>query len=265
MDQLLLGQKLSLIFGIISNVSWMFVFVPQFYKNYINKNAEGMSLLLLFCLMLGDSFSIISAVLKNLSPVIIYSGVYHIILGTVIVLQFLYYRRKIILELNYLEREPLLDISSTYSLYSEAFSDYEYFYLNFTEFIFFISTICILSITIIIVNIQEMPMIADLIAWTATFIFIMSRIPQIILNTKRKSTEGLSLLSFIIINFANLFFFLSILIVLVDLKQSEYITYIISNIQWIIGPICSTFFDIIIFYQFIKYKTINVVLNETYP
>lgn len=72
---MLLGQQLSYIFGIISNGLFMIVFIPQIYKNYKNKNADAISLSLLYCLILG-LFSIISADYKKLNLIIIYSVIY---------------------------------------------------------------------------------------------------------------------------------------------------------------------------------------------
>ncbi len=37
-----LGQELSWIFGGISNRLWLFVFIPQLYKNYKTKNGPDM-------------------------------------------------------------------------------------------------------------------------------------------------------------------------------------------------------------------------------
>jgi uncharacterized protein with PQ loop repeat len=89
---MLLGQQLSYIFSIISNILFIFVFMPQLYKNYKNKNAEAISLSLLYCLILGDIFSIISANYKQLNLVIIYSAIFHIFLDLIIVGQIIYYR-----------------------------------------------------------------------------------------------------------------------------------------------------------------------------
>lgn len=49
---MLLGQQLSYIFAIISNGLFIFVFMPQLYKNYVNKNADAISLSLIYCLIL---------------------------------------------------------------------------------------------------------------------------------------------------------------------------------------------------------------------
>jgi uncharacterized protein with PQ loop repeat len=101
---------------------------------------------------------------------------------------------------------------------------------------------------------NDIDIAADIIAWLATAIFMLARIPQIILNFTRKSTKGLSLLSFIIINIANFFFLLSVLIILYDLSPNQYMEYVLENIQWVVGSSSTSLFDCIIFYQFYKYK-----------
>jgi uncharacterized protein with PQ loop repeat len=84
----------------------------------------------------------------------------------------------------------------------------------------------------------------DLIAWLATIIFTISRIPQITLNYERKSTEGLAISSFIILMLSSLLYLISILLV------NDWI----DIIQWIFGVMSSLlFFDSIILYQFLKY------------
>ena len=244
-----IGQQLSWIFGIISNGLWLVVFIPQIYQNYKNKNSEAISLSLLFCLILGDIFSIVSANSKDLNLVIIYSAAYHILLDLIVVFQILYYRR--LKDINHLEENTplLLDTSDI---------QYTYFYLTTFEFIFIsIFGLVVLVLQLLLLFLPDKPTviyIADIIGWSATCIFMIARIPQIVLNFKRKSTKGLSLMSFIIINIANFFFLMSILILLYDLPQSDYITHILKNIQWIVGSSSTTLFDAVIFYQFIRYK-----------
>lgn len=110
---MLLGQQLSYIFGIISNVLFMFVFMPQLYKNYKKKNADAISLSLIYCLILGDLFSIVSADFKGLNPVIIYSAVYHIFLDLIIIGQIIYYRHlhiSVLLSYPFIEELSLIHI-----------------------------------------------------------------------------------------------------------------------------------------------------------
>ena len=77
----------------------------------------------------------------------------------------------------------------------------------------------------------------------------------------RKSTKGLSLLSFIIINIANFFFLLSVVIILYDLNPNTYIDYIKATIQWIVGSSLTTLFDCVIFYQFYIYLIQSMVCS----
>jgi uncharacterized protein with PQ loop repeat len=264
-EEFTIGQKLAWIFSTVSNGLWLFVFIPQLYKNYKTQKSVALSLSLLFCLILGDIFSIISAYIKELNIVIIYAALYHIILDIVIISQILYYRRKAILksddDLDNTEDSPLLENEDNIE-----FLDYPYFYLSFWEFILVIGSLLLIFLsTLFVLIIQAYDtklIIADIIAWSATSIFMLARLPQIWLNFRRKSTKGLSLLSFIIINIANLFFLLSVLIIMYDLDENNYIDYIKSNIQWIVGSSSTTLFDCIIFYQFYKYKSRNIFESE---
>jgi uncharacterized protein with PQ loop repeat len=264
-EEFTVGQKLAWIFSTISNGLWLFVFIPQLYKNYKTKKPVALSLSLLFCLILGDVFSIISAYIKELNIVIIYAALYHIVLDIIIISQILYYRRKAIIksenDSDNTEDTPLIANED-----SIGFLDYPYFYLSFWEFILVVgSLILTFASTLFVFLIQEYDTkikLADIIAWSATSIFMLARLPQIWLNFTRKSTKGLSLLSFIIINIANMFFLLSVLIIMYDLDENNYIDYIKSNIQWIVGSSSTTFFDCIIFYQFYKYRNRNIFESD---
>lgn len=281
---ILLGQQLSYIFGIITNVLFLFVFVPTLLLNYRLKNSDAISFSLLYCLILGDIFSVISANYKKLNQVIIYSGIFHIFLDLIVIIQVLYYRGEGNLNLSSDSRSPPYDeeineeinedeisdeigdeiIDESVSLISFPTSVYFYnkklLYLRPSEFIFAcISIIFIIICKILLIYLDQNigNKLADTLGWLTTLIFISSRIPQIILNYQRKSTEGLSILSFIIINICNFFFFLSIVILLIDLPKENHLNFILENIQWIVGSTCTILFDCIIFSQFIIYRIKN--------
>lgn len=265
-EEFTLGQKLAWIFSTVSNILWLFVFVPQLYKNYKSQKSFALSLTLLFCLILGDILSIVSAYIKQLNIVIIYAAAYHIVLDLIIITQIIYYRRKNILNSEVSEEDtPLLDTEDNENDISLEL-EYAYVYLSFWEFIFVIASsfiVFVMSLFVVLNNDKfTLSILADIIAWSATCIFMIARIPQIWLNFKRKSTKGLSLLSFIVINIANMFFLLSILIIMCDLSKDQYIDYIKANIQWIIGSCTTSLFDGVIFYQFYKYKTNNIFEAE---
>lgn len=243
------GQGLAWLFTSISNGLWLFVFIPQFINNYRLQSGDAISLVLLLCLLFGDIFSIMSASAKGLNVIIIYAGIYHVVLDVIMISQVIYYRLYRVLnediDLRIEETIPLVGTRDTVVRKCDV--------LTFKEFIFviFFSIIVLLSELLIWYNFI---IVADIIGWIATFIFMIARIPQIMLNHNRKSTAGLSLLSFIIMNIANILFLLSVLIILIDIDANKYCEYITNNIQWIVGSASTNIFDAIIFYQFYIYN-----------
>ena len=243
------SSKLSWIFSSLSNGIFLFVFMPQFYENYINKDGNSISLILLFCLVFGDFLSMISGIQKGIPNVIIFSAIYHIILDYIIISQIIYYRKykknSSSIELQNEETSPLLDT---------VIENKRAFLFTNTENIFIWLGYTFIAILALITYEINSELLVDIIAWFATTVFIVSRIPQIILNFKRKSIKGLSIYSFILINICNLFFLLSILINLREKKRKDYIKFLLFNIQWLFGGFCTIFFDLIIFYQFYIYR-----------
>lgn len=256
---MLAGEKLSFVFGIISNILWFFILIPQIYTNYKLKNSDAFSFSLVFMWIVGDIFSIMASHAKNLPVIIMYSGIYHIVLAGIFMGQILYYRHYRLnrrVRLNDSE-EGLL--STNLRGPDSGSVDYDnMFLLSVAEQIyiglmFSITLMCNFGLYYL-VGTQRI-ILADMIAWTSIFIFVSSRVPQIYLNYKRRSVEGLSLISFIMINIANYLFIISILVNLYDITEmtSKFI-FFMNNIQWILGSFCTSIFDAIIFYQFIKYK-----------
>lgn len=231
------GEILSNILGILSSVVWFFVLMPQLYINFKNQSSEAISLSLILLWIVGDIFSMISAQAKGISYTVIYIALYHIVLGGLFAIQIIYYRA---LNKSY--------SSETVPLIWENIE--EPLQILYTKEKIFLATA--VSSTICSLFIINQPYIADTIGWISTFIFIGSRIPQIYLNYQRKSTEGLSIHSFILINVANLLFLTSILVNLCDTNNTT--IFIIENLQWILGSSTTVLFDLVIFYQFQLYQ-----------
>jgi uncharacterized protein with PQ loop repeat len=237
------GETLSNLLGILSSVVWFFVLMPQLYINFKNQSSEAISLSLILLWIIGDIFSMISAQAKGISYTVIYIALYHIVLGGLFAIQIIYYRA---LNKSY--------SSETVSLMWDNIEDEDQYQeplkILYTKEKIFLATA--VSSTICSLFIINQPYIADIIGWISTFIFIGSRIPQIYLNYQRKSTEGLSIYSFILINVANLLFLTSILVNLCDTNNTT--TFIIENLQWILGSSTTVLFDLVIFYQFQLYQ-----------
>ncbi|KAB8234652.1 hypothetical protein ETB97_004120 [Aspergillus alliaceus] len=101
-------------------------------------------------------------------------------------------------------------------------------------------------------------------------LYLGSRLPQILLNYRRKSTDGVSLLFFLFACIGNLTYVLSILAYSPackgDFAQGRvgqcrpgeavalYGRYILVNLSWLIGSLGTLFLDLIIFVQFFLYQ-----------
>jgi hypothetical protein len=177
-----ISSQLSWIFSSLSNGIFLFVFMPQFYENYINKTGNSISLILLFCLVFGDILSMMSGIQKGIPNVIIFSAIYHIILDYIIISQIIYYRKyKRNLSLQDEETSPLLITMEN----KKVFTNTEYIFI-------WLGYLMIIILALINYKLNS-DILVDIVAWISTLIFIVSRIPQIILNFKRKSVKGLSI------------------------------------------------------------------------
>lgn len=89
---------------------------------------------------------------------------------------------------------------------------------------------------------------AQVFGYISAVLYLCSRIPQILLNFKRKSCDGVSFLFFLFACLGNITFIFSILIVSHDPK------YIELNLSWLLGSAGTLLMDLTIFTQFFVYN-----------
>nr|XP_033778410.1 lysosomal amino acid transporter 1 homolog isoform X2 [Geotrypetes seraphini] len=87
----------------------------------------------------------------------------------------------------------------------------------------------------------------------SSLLYLTSRLPQIITNFKRKSTEGLAYSLFALVILGNLTYGLSILLKNPEEGQSES-NYVIHHLPWLIGSLGVLALDIVISIQFFVYR-----------
>jgi solute carrier family 66 (lysosomal lysine-arginine transporter), member 1 len=80
-----------------------------------------------------------------------------------------------------------------------------------------------------------------ILGYISAILYLSARIPQIILNYKLKSTDGLSLLFFMFSTLGNISFAASILFAMTDMD------YLLLNLPWLIGSAGTVVFDFIVF------------------
>jgi len=244
----MLGSQLSIFLGILANLVWVFLYLPQMYNIYKTKDVTALSFDLILLIYTGDVLSYTTAKAKGINIIITIGSIIHAFLGAILLSQWVYYNKE--------------NDSHSYS-YSNDTSDINYALdrrntqnVSTAKIKQILGVSTLLLIIKVIVEVCSPPMLyIDALAWFTTLLFISSRIPQIALNYFRKSVEGLSLVSFVMLSVANTLFVATILVVVIDLDQNEIQDYIWTNIQWIFGGITSTLFDSVIYYQFYIYDT----------
>ena len=88
---------------------------------------------------------------------------------------------------------------------------------------------------------------AQILGYLSAILYLGSRIPQIILNFKRKSCEGVSFLFFLFACLGNTSFIISVLSVSMDPE------YLVLNASWLIGSAGTLLMDFTVFIQFFLY------------
>jgi solute carrier family 66 (lysosomal lysine-arginine transporter), member 1 len=110
----------------------------------------------------------------------------------------------------------------------------------------------------------EFDILGQTFGYLCAVLYLGSRVPQLLLNYKRKSTEGVSLLFFLFACIGNLTYDMSIFAyspVCAKPGHCEpgeakriYLRYIAVNASWIAGSLGTLFLDMAIFVQFFMYK-----------
>ena len=280
-----IGHTLSISFGYLSTVAFLFVCIPQLYLNYKEKSTQALSFYLVYLWFIGDIISVISCKIKENSNIIVYIGYFHIFCNIIFLFQILYYRhvnhKDICITLltseyyTYTIRPLDQPVEDDATIRPNSVSEFRYQTLenysserNFhTQYNAFFKNVMLLfgplelyliigsTIIVSIMNYISGPIVADILAWCSTMIFVLSRLPQIYLNYLRHSVEGLSVFAFSMLLFSNVCFLFSIVLELVDItSHQEQREYVLENLQWILGSSLSFFFDLILVYQFIFYK-----------
>ncbi|KAI1337729.1 PQ-loop-domain-containing protein [Xylariaceae sp. FL0016] len=102
----------------------------------------------------------------------------------------------------------------------------------------------------------------QIFGWLCAILYLGSRLPQLLLNWRRKSTEGVSILFFLFACLGNLTYVLSIFAYDPDCGHKchkgeagrIYGRYILVNLSWLAGSLGTLFLDLGIFAQFFIYS-----------
>lgn len=101
----------------------------------------------------------------------------------------------------------------------------------------------------------RMDLWGQIFGWLCAVLYLGSRLPQLLLNFRRKSTEGVSMLFFLFACLGNLTYVLSILAYEPRCGGPAclYGRYVLVNLSWLAGSAGTLLLDLGIFVQFFMY------------
>jgi uncharacterized protein with PQ loop repeat len=206
----------SFAFGILSIIFYSVVYYPQFYVIYKTKKTDGISIWMLLVWGQADFLSLVGVVVLNLELSLIIIGWYHAFVGFLMTMYTLYYEKdnKFI---KYIAVGLYYGINISVSLYLTIAFLYNY-------------------------------EAGTVLGWASSIFYVIGRFPQLYLNYRRKTTEGLSMLMYIFTILGNTFYLLSVL------SFSLEPDYLYTNLPWIFMIVITVLMDFVVLYQFRYYK-----------
>lgn len=282
------AQAVSGITGSISLACWIIVFAPQIYENFRRKSSEGLSLLFIVLWLAGDVFNVLGSILQGVLPTMIILAIYYTLADVVLLWQCLLYGRGEKADYIHLSpANPLNDDVLETSLSRDerpetVFSDEEDLEVG-TSGTASDSKVSALMSGLFKTFMVSLVIFAGLVGWYISYIkdthhgkkhpgkkhdsqnlvydplaqffgwlcalfYLGSRIPQILLNFKRKSCDGISFMFFLFACLGNLTYVISILAI----DTSWY--YLWVNSSWLAGSFGTLALDFTIFVQFFLYN-----------
>ncbi|EFC47473.1 predicted protein [Naegleria gruberi] len=270
-------EQASFWIGLSSIGFWLFANLPQIIENYRKSNADSLAPAFLFQWILGDSLNLIGSILANQLPTQIATAVYYVCMDVILIAQFIYYtiknrRKKQREELTGInESDHLIQDDSKQKSYGKimAFSAFFLtagFYLMQSQ----MSSEGVMNSSFstgrkLLSESQQdiedgkywpiygVDIAGYVIGSLSTCLYLGSRIPQIIKNFQRRSTEGLSPILFICAFLGNSTYAGSLFLYSVSWQ------FILSRLPWIIGSAGVLVMDLLILLQFLFF---NVILKR---
>ena len=257
------NETFSSILGAISITAWIVVFSPQIYTNFSKKSAEGLSLSFVILWLIGDFFNIIGALLQKVQWVLTVLAIYYTAADIVLLIQCFLYRPTLTPTVENIEHAsvatPLIpkDIDITKSK-----SNMKAAILNILALL----SVCMVGTIAWYVGaissapsdpppkhpILKFDVWGQFFGWGCAVLYLGSRIPQIVHNFRRHSTDGLSPLFFLFACLGNVTYVGSILIR--NYGTSHYNRYLAINASWLAGSAGTLLLDFIILSQTLWYN-----------
>ncbi|KAI8372743.1 PQ loop repeat-domain-containing protein [Radiomyces spectabilis] len=258
-------ECLSLLLGYLSIVCWLNAQMPQVIKNYRLQDAQSLSFSFLTVWLTGDVANFIGCLITGQLPFQTFLSIYFITIDTLLCIQWLYYVRY---PNNALRRllNPHREFTTTTKanedtpLMTSTQKNYKTTALLMFGLLSFgvttsspsLTTAAMASTTVTTTATTWMVdkiWIGRFSAWLCTFLYLTSRLPQIVQNFRRRSVNGLSMALFFFAAMGNLTYTLSIFTNPHATRAS-----LIEAVPYILGSAGTLMFDASIFIQYHMYN-----------
>lgn len=265
------ADVVSGITGSISLACWIIVFAPQIYENFRRKSSEGLSMMFVVLWLAGDVFNVLGAVLQGVLPTMIILAVYYTLADIVLFYQCLLYSNGSQPDFVHLSPANPMGEDVLETVLSGEYSNENGPRDGVTRSPLVSALYKLLMVLLVVSagliswyisylkNDGKKKTPADLVfdplgqlfGWLCAFLYLGSRIPQILLNYKRKSCEGVSFMFFLFACIGNVTYVISILAI--DMSWH----YLWINSSWLAGSLGTLALDLVIFTQFFLYNEAN--------
>ncbi|XP_078095072.1 lysosomal amino acid transporter 1 homolog [Mustelus asterias] len=243
----------SVALGLLSVLCFMVSTFPQCYSSIRNGNMDqAVSPWFLLGWLAGDSCNFVGAFLAEQLPIQTYTAVYYVLMDLVMVSLYAYYKlknrsRQYGIAVNALVVFVML--GATVSLLpGEEFRSSSSGASRFTS-----RSLLAVSDSSGNQVFTTQEIIGFTIGSFSSVFYLVSRVPQLFRNVKRKSTEGVSPFLFVLMIGGNLAYGLSVLLKTPRNGQSE-VNYAVHHMPWLIGSLGTMGLDVTILIQFFIYE-----------
>ena len=286
-------------------MAWIVVFGPQILENFRRGSSDGLSLRFLAVWLLGDIFNVVGAVLQGVLPTMIILAIYFTVADIVLLAQCLSHRgftwnervlsptlkpmeiegpneRTTLLSATASGERQIQNTTENLSAKPTTHSAYTRLQMHLRNIMaillvcttgmvswYFIHHSANSSLSVPIQEIPEFDMWGQIFGWLCAVFYFGSRFPQLILNWRRRSVEGLSMLFFLFACLGNFMYVLSIIAfdptsaVLNDCQSCHaekiYGRHILVNLPWLVDGLGTLLLDMAIFAQFFLYGEVKSI------
>uniref|UniRef100_A0A8B9H5R5 Lysosomal amino acid transporter 1 homolog n=1 Tax=Astyanax mexicanus TaxID=7994 RepID=A0A8B9H5R5_ASTMX len=221
----------SVILGLLSIVCFMVSSFPQYYKSCKTGNMDSaLSIWFLLLWLAGDSCNLIGSFLADQLPLQTYTAVYYVCADLVMLSMYGYYSLR--------HKVGTGEVGTNCG-------------------IVLINNIIRLSAFSAVQPFTTKEIIGFTIGSASSLLYLCSRLPQMYMNFRRKSTEGVSYFLFALVILGNITYGLSVLLKNPEHGQGEG-SYIIHHLPWLIGSLGTLSLDLLV--SFYSQKIIHLLI-----